>query len=85
MKITIPQLRRLIKEELLSESTFKVKDKVVALVGPHKGLTHEVIAVLEEVDGTDVYNIKPILGHGQRNKYRLGAASAREDQIKKEQ
>jgi hypothetical protein len=59
---------------------YKVGDRVIALAGPMKGMEHEVIHVFD--DGA--VNIKPIQKGGMnRNSYRLGAAKAQPNQIKK--
>ena len=50
---------------------YKVGDKVVAKIGPHKGTVHTVI----HVHPTGHLNIKPEV-HVSRNKYHLGAAKA---------
>lgn len=50
---------------------YKVGDKVVAKIGPHKGQVHTVI----HVHPTGHLNIKPEV-HVSRNKYHLGAAKA---------
>jgi hypothetical protein len=68
VRIAIPRHMR------LSESVegYKVGDKVVANIGPHKGQVHTVI----HVHPTGHLNIKPDVAHVSRNKYRLGAAKA---------
>jgi hypothetical protein len=57
----------------LAESTeaYKVGDKVVAKIGPHKGTVHTVI----HVHPTGHLNIKPDV-HVRSNRYHLGAAKA---------
>lgn len=57
----------------LTESTegYKVGDKVVANIGPHKGTVHTVI----HVHPTGHLNIKPDV-HVRSNRYHLGAAKA---------
>jgi hypothetical protein len=52
-------------------SDYKVGDKVVAKIGPHKGQVHRVI----HVHPTGHLNIKPDV-HVSKNKYHLGAAKA---------
>lgn len=56
-------------KETESEKEIKVGDKVIPKVGPHKGIEHKVIHIFD--DGT--FNIQPVLKHGQKNMYRLGA------------
>lgn len=86
MKINLAELRSIIREELLKETTFNVKDRVIPLVGPHKGIPHEIIAVHKDMfaDGAVGYGIKPILQRGMKNKYHLGAAMAKEEDLRKE-
>lgn len=70
-----PEDRKSLPHHLrLSESAepYKVGDKVVANIGPHKGTVHTVI----HVHPTGHLNIKPDVAHVSRNKYRLGAAKA---------
>lgn len=73
-------LRQTIKEELakvLNENTFKKGDTVIPNKGPHKGIPHEVIAVL---DG-GAYNIKPKNLKASEIKYKLGAARATQSDL----
>jgi hypothetical protein len=75
-------LQKIIREELkkvLTEAKFQKGDKVKPLVGPHKGVEHEVIAVLHNIDkpGEDIYNIRPIGLKAAEIKYKLGAAGAK--------
>jgi len=58
-------------------SKHKVGDIVVPNKGPHKGQKHKVI----HDHGDGKYNIQPILSHGQKNKYRLGASGAKEEDL----
>lgn len=51
---------------------YKVGDKVIAKIGPHKGAVHQVI----HVHATGHVNIKPLHAVGRQNRYHLGAASA---------
>ena len=55
-------------------------DIVIPKIGPHKGVKHEVIAVL---DG-DRYNIKPLGLKASQIKYRLGAAGANGSDLDKD-
>ncbi len=57
----------------------KVGDMVVPKLGPHKGHAHEVIHVFD--DGR--INIKPKGIHPSQNRYRLGAATAKQDEVEK--
>ena len=67
------------KQTTLTEAKFQKGDKVKPLVGPHKGVEHEVIAVLHNIDkpGEDIYNIRPIGLKAAEIKYKLGAAGAK--------
>lgn len=64
-------------KENSEESKYKVGDEVTPSKGPHKGQKHKVI----HVHSSGKYNIKPILSHGQKNKYHLGAASASDEDL----
>ena len=66
-------------EGKLNEGKFKVGDIVIPNVGAHKGVRHTVIHDFK--DGR--YNIQPIGLRPNQIQYRLGAASANEDQLKK--
>jgi len=66
-------------EGKLNEGKFKVGDIVIPNVGAHKGVRHTVIHDFR--DGR--YNIQPIGLRPNQIQYRLGAASANEDQLKK--
>ena len=66
-------------EGKLNEGKFKVGDIVIPNVGAHKGIRHTVIHDFK--DGR--YNIQPIGLRPNQIQYRLGAASANEDQLKK--
>ena len=68
------------KLKKLYESRFREGDIVVALEGPHKGVKHTIIYDF----GDGRYNIQPIGLRPNQIKYRLGAAGASEDQLKKE-
>lgn len=57
--------------EDVSDSGYKVGDKVVPKIGPHKGTVHTVI----HVHPTGHLNIKPDV-HVRSNRYHLGAAKA---------
>jgi hypothetical protein len=77
--VSLQSLVSLLREEQEAElsENHKVGDFVVPNVGAHKGLKHKIIAIKD--DGS--YNIQPILNKGQKNKYRLGAANAKLDQL----
>ena len=82
------ELQKIIREEVkkaLTEAKFQKGDTVIPLVGPHKGLPHKVIAVLNNIDspGDDIYNIQPIGLQASKNKYRLGAAGATASDLEK--
>ena len=66
-------------EGKLNEGKFKVGDIVIPNIGAHKGVKHTVIHDFR--DGR--YNIQPIGLRPNKIQYRLGAASANEDQLKK--
>jgi len=74
-----------ITEESLTEAKFQKGDTVIPLVGPHKGIPHKVIAVLNNIDspGDDIYNIQPIGLQASKIKYRLGAAGATASDLEK--
>jgi len=72
----IMKLANLIEVNEDSTSKFKTGDIVVPSMGPHKGEKHEIIYAF----GNGKYNIRPL---GLKNKYRLGAAGAMEDQLTK--
>lgn len=78
MKTSIKQLKEMIRETVMEEM-FEVGDFVVPTVGPHRGRKHKVIAVRD--DGK--INIRPIGIPASRNKYRLGAAGVRPEQLEK--
>jgi len=61
----------------LDEGKFKKGDIVIPNMGPHKGDKHEIIHDF----GDGSYNIKP-LTHPRNIKYKLGAAKAKENQLK---
>jgi hypothetical protein len=73
------EVQRIITEA--AQPKFKVGDKVKVKVGPMMQYVHEVIAVLNNLDGTNTFNVKPILPQGARNRYRLGAAGADAEQL----
>jgi hypothetical protein len=82
------ELQKLIREEVkkaLTEAKFQKGDKVIPLVGPHKGIPHKVIAVLNNIDspGDDIYNIQPIGLQASEIKYHLGAAGAKASDLEK--
>ena len=79
------QAKQNITEESLTEAKFQKGDKVIPMVGPHKGVEHEVIAVLHNIDspGDDIYNIQPIGLQASKIKYRLGAAGAKASDLEK--
>jgi hypothetical protein len=87
------EFRKLIREEVrktlktpLLEDHFKKGDRVTPLVGPHKGVEHEVIAIVAGVDGkpeNEVYNIRPLGLKPSEIKYKLGAAGATAAQLEK--
>jgi hypothetical protein len=54
------------------ETGYKVNDKVIPKIGPHKGQVHTVI----HVHPTGHLNIRPDNVHHSRNRYHLGAAKA---------
>lgn len=62
------------KEEV---ADYHVGSKVVPMIGPHKGVPHEVIHVFD--DGS--FNIKPLGLKAESIRYRLGAVKARPDQV----
>jgi hypothetical protein len=66
-------------EGKLNEGKFKVGDIVIPNIGAHKGVKHTIIHDFR--DGR--YNIQPIGLRPNKIQYRLGAASANEDQLKK--
>jgi len=65
------------EEVELDEGKFKKGDIVIPNMGPHKGEKHKIIHDFE--DGS--YNIKPLM-HPRNIKYKLGAAKAKENQLK---
>jgi len=59
-------------------SSYKIGDRVVPKIGPHKGEMHRVI----HVHPTGHLNITPEnSGHGRKNRYHLGAAKAHPDDV----
>jgi|9_EtaG_2_1085328.scaffolds.fasta_scaffold28748_2 hypothetical protein len=66
-------------DDPMFEVKFKKGDTVIPNVGPHKGVKHKIIADL----GNGKYNIQPIGLKSSEIQYRLGAAGASEDQLKK--
>jgi hypothetical protein len=62
---------RLTESDIALNESYKVGDKVVANIGPHKGTVHTVI----HVHPTGHLNIKPDV-HVSRNRYHLGATKA---------
>ena len=75
----IMKLANLIEISEDNTSKFQVGDIVVPNTGAHKGVKHTVIHDFR--DGR--YNIQPIGLRPNQIQYRLGAASANEDQLKK--
>ena len=75
------------KEEVeIEEGKFKKGDTVIVLSGPHKGDPHKIIH--DHGDGT--YNVKPTGmtrrgGHLAKIHYKLGAATAKASDLKKEE
>jgi len=75
------------KEEVeIKEGKFKKGDTVIVLSGPHKGDPHKIIH--DHGDGT--YNVKPTGmtrrgGHLSKIHYKLGAATAKASDLKKEE
>ena len=74
------------KEEVeIKEGKFKKGDTVIVLSGPHKNDVHKIIH--DHGDGT--YNVKPWRtrygGHISKIHYRLGAATAKASDLKKEE
>ena len=67
------------KHNPLKEGKFREGDIVIPNMGPHKGVRH--IIIYDFGDGR--YNIQPIGLRPNQIQYRLGAASATEDQLKK--
>jgi hypothetical protein len=65
------------EEVELDEGKFKKGDIVIPNMGPHKGDKHKIIHDF----GDGSYNIKP-LTHSRFIKYKLGAAKAKENQLK---
>ena len=65
------------EEVELDEGKFKKGDIVIPNMGPHKGDKHEIIHDF----GDGSYNIKPLM-HPRNIKYKLGAAKAKENQLK---
>jgi len=65
------------EEVELDEGKFKKGDIVIPNMGPHKGDKHKIIHDF----GDGSYNIKP-LTHSRNIKYKLGAAKAKENQLK---
>jgi len=77
---------KIVKEEVeIKEGKFKKGDTVIVLSGPHKGDPHKIIH--DHGDGT--YNVKPWRtsrgGHISKIHYRLGAATAKASDLKKEE
>ena len=67
-----------IKEEVeIDEGKFKKGDIVIPDMGPHKGEKHKIIHDF----GDGSYNITPLM-HPRNIKYKLGAAKAKENQLK---
>jgi hypothetical protein len=67
-----------LKEEVeIDEGKFKKGDIVIPNMGPHKGDKHKIIHDF----GDGSYNIKPVM-HPRNIKYKLGAAKAKENQLK---
>ena len=65
------------EEVELDEGKFKKGDIVIPSLGPHKGDKHKIIHDF----GDGSYNIKPLTRPGNI-KYKLGAAKAKENQLK---
>lgn len=65
-------------KNILNEGKFKVGDTVKPNMGPHKGLNHVVIWDF----GNGTYNIQPTGLRTNQIQYRMGAAGAKEDQLK---
>ena len=78
---------KIVKEEVeIEEGKFKKGDTVIVLSGPHKGDPHKIIH--DHGDGT--YNVKPTGmtrrgGHLAKIHYKLGAATAKASDLKKEE
>jgi len=77
---------KIVKEEVeIKEGKFKKGDTVIVLSGPHKNDVHKIIH--DHGDGT--YNVKPWRtrygGHISKIHYRLGAATAKASDLKKEE
>jgi len=78
---------KIVKEEVeIKEGKFKKGDTVIVLSGPHKGDPHKIIH--DHGDGT--YNVKPTGmtrrgGHLAKIHYKLGAATAKASDLKKEE
>jgi len=77
---------KIVKEEVeIKEGKFKKGDTVIVLSGPHKNDIHKIIH--DHGDGT--YNVKPWRtsrgGHISKIHYRLGAATAKASDLKKEE
>jgi len=78
---------KIVKEEVeIKEGKFKKGDTVIVLSGPHKGDPHKIIH--DHGDGT--YNVKPTGmtrrgGHLSKIHYKLGAATAKASDLKKEE
>ena len=71
-------------KSVINEVKFKKGDTVIPTVGPHAGVPHKIIAVLQDINKPteEIYNIQPIGLQASENKYRLGAVGARESQLK---
>ena len=65
-------------DDPIFEAKFKEGDTVIPNIGPHKGVKHKIIYDF----GNGKYNIQPIGLRPNQIQYRLGAASASEDQLK---
>jgi len=71
-------------KSVINEVKFKKGDTVIPTVGPHAGVPHKIIAVLQDINKPteEIYNIQPIGLQASKNKYRLGAVGAHESQLK---
>lgn len=82
------ELRKLIREEVKNileqqeQPAYKVGDTVMVSMGPMMAYPHKVIAVINGLDGTLTYNVRPELPFDVKNAYRLGAVGAKADQLK---
>jgi len=75
------ELKQMIREELgkIVSEGFKIRDRVIPKIGPHKGVEHEVIYVFPN----GKINIKPIGLTPKQIKYKLGATTAEAGDVEK--